>query len=257
MGNTSPLYSVNAQTISVIDGATSNIGSIAFKDGVTTYTDQTYRANATISQSSSPAGGDVVFAVYDPSAYMTFFLPLQTSANSGCTNNCGQVNMQDATGGNTLVFKGNSRFVYETPVNGVATPNTVDWRSIQANTTGDANWGPRTVLTTALGYAPPLLIPAMPPVIQDIPLPQQPIVNAAVLRELMDNYVQYTQIALAKNGSVVTVSSPEEVTLISGKPKGKKTPDDADGSSDPTQSREVGIACGADKDGKVTSCVEE
>jgi len=224
-----------------------------------------------MSQSSNPAGGDVVFAVYDPAAYMTFFLPLQSTANSSCTNNCGQVNMQDATGGNTLVFKGNSRFVYVTPVNGVATPTTVDWQSIRANTTGDANWGARTVLAAALGYIAPLPSPALPPVIQDVPPPvlpavapfvprpvlQQPLMSAAILREMMDNYVQYAQIALAQNGSIVTVSSPEEVTLVSGKTKGKKALDDSDGGSEPTQSRDITTACVSDRDGKAASCVEE
>ena len=271
VGNIAPLYSINAQTISAIDGAGSNIGSITFKDGVTTYTDQTYRSNATISQSSNLAGGDIVFAVYDPNAYMTFFLPLQTSANSACTNNCGQVNMQDATGGNTLVFKGNSRFIYVTQINGAPTATTVDWQSIQANTMGDANWGARTVLTTALGYVAPPPTPSAPPVALVIPEPvvpavapptarpalEQPLVNAATLREMMDNYVQYTQLALAQNGSVVTVSSPEEVTLAPAKGKVKKTGDDLDSGGEPTQSQGGSAACSSDKDGMGVSCSEE
>ena len=73
----------------------------------------------------------------------------------------------------------------------------------------------------------------------------------------MDNYVQYSLLTLARNGSVVTISSPEEVALVSGKAKVKKASDADDGGSEPTQSRESGAVCGADKDGKVTSCTQE
>ena len=270
VGGQSRLYSINAQTISALDRTTSHVGSIDFIDGVATYADQTYRANATFSQSSNMAGGDVVFAVYEPSAYMTFFLPAQTTANSSCTANCGQVNMQDATGGNTLVFNGNARFVIQNASNGAPATSVVDWQSINANTNGDHNWGTRFVQAPALGYippAPPVVADFIPPVLTPPssitvpalpkPLPPQPIVNAAVLRELMDNYVQYSLLTLARNGSVVTISSPEEVALVSGKAKVKKASDADDGGSEPTQSRESGAVCGADKDGKATSCTEE
>ena len=270
VGSQSRLYSINAQTISALDRTTSHVGSIDFIDGVATYTDQTYRANATFSQSSNLAGGEVVFAVYEPSAYMTFFLPAQTTANSSCTANCGQVNMQDATGRNTLVFNGNARFVIQNASNGAPSTSVVDWQSINANTNGDHNWGTRFVQAPALGYvppAPPVVADFIPPVLTPPssitvpalpkPLPPQPIVNAAVLRELMDNYVQYSLLTLARNGSVVNVSSPEEVALVSGKAKVKKASDPDDGGSEPNQSSESGAVCGADKDGKVTSCTEE
>ena len=262
VGNSAPLYSLNAQTISAIDGKSSNIGSITFTDAVTTQSNQTYRSNAIFNQSSNPSGGNVAFSVFDADATMTFFLPVQTSSNSHCTNNCGQVNMQDVSGGrNTLVFNGDARFISDNQ----APAQT--WDSIKGNTLGEGNWGARVTLAPAFDYRPPAQPPIEPPVqpplslvlsepVTQPPYVQQQVVTGATLSEFMSNYVEYMNALLEQKGSVVTVSSPEEVALVHGKGRTKRGGDDSDAGGEPVQSQS-GVACSSEQDGKSASCNEE
>ena len=92
------MYSLNAQVrvnLTQTEGASSFIGQVNVKDGVSTYSDQIYRANSMVAQASS-RGGEVTFSVFDPQASITFNLPRQTTDNSGCSGAlCGQLNLQN------------------------------------------------------------------------------------------------------------------------------------------------------------------
>jgi len=142
VGATAPLYSVNLQTIlssSQSGSADVYLGSISMIDSVATYRSQFYRANMMQGQSSTQAAGTVTFSVWDPTATVSYLLPMQTTANSNCTTTCGQMNLQN-TGGrqDAIVINGSNNFM-----------------SVR-NSTGINNWGVRATQNNALGYiAPP------------------------------------------------------------------------------------------------------
>ena len=114
VGETSPLYSLNAQTIvnkSQSDYLTSYVGTINVMDSVATYAGQTYQANL-LNARASTQPGDVTFSIYDPSASIKMLIPIQTSVNSGCAGaGCGSMNLQNPNQLDRLSFYGNSSYV--------------------------------------------------------------------------------------------------------------------------------------------------
>jgi autotransporter-associated beta strand protein len=140
VGDLAPLYSLNSQVrvnLTQADGASSFIGQVNVKDGVSTYSDQIYRANSMIAQASS-RGANVTFSVFDPQASITFNLPMQTAANSGCSGaSCGQLNLQNPGSLDVLRFNGDSNYLDN------------------QNISGAGRWGSSAIANNALGYVPP------------------------------------------------------------------------------------------------------
>jgi hypothetical protein len=142
VGDLAPLFSLNAQVrVNLIqsDGASSFIGQVNVKDGISTYSDQTYRANSMITQASS-RGGEVYFSVFDPQASITFELPIQNANNSGCIGaSCGQLNLQNPGSLDSLRFDGKSNYLEN------------------QNTSGVGRWGDSAIANNALGFVPPVI----------------------------------------------------------------------------------------------------
>ncbi len=116
VGETAPLYSLNAQTIvnkSQSDYLTSNVGAINVMDSVATYAGQTYQANV-LNARASTQPGDVTFTIYDPSASIKMLIPIQTPVNSGCSGaGCGSMNIQNPNQLDRLSFFGSSNYASE------------------------------------------------------------------------------------------------------------------------------------------------
>jgi hypothetical protein len=151
VGSTAPLYSLNAQTVLKANPGsnTDYLGSINVTDSVTTYSNQYYRANMLGAQASTQPG-IVTFSVYDPAAAVSYWLPTQTSANSGMSSN--QINLQNTgTLGSVdrLVINGTNNF------------------AAAANLNGLNNWGTGFVQTNALGYVPAPSAPSAAPQLFD------------------------------------------------------------------------------------------
>jgi hypothetical protein len=140
VGELAPLYSLNSQVrvnLTQADGASSFIGQVNVKDGVSTYSDQTYRANSMLAQ-AGVRGGDVTFSVFDPQASITFNLPRQAASNSGCSGaSCGQLNLQNPGSLDLLRFNGDSNYLNNQNMSGVG------------------RWGSSAIANNALGYVPP------------------------------------------------------------------------------------------------------
>ena len=156
VGQLVPLYSLNAQVVvsQTQTNALSNyIGTLSVTNSVTTFADQTYRANLMTARASSQPG-TVTFNVYDPNASLTYLLPLQTSEAGA-----GQMNLQNPNSLDSLVMNGFNNY------------------ATRANTSGTDNWGARFENNPPLNYVPPVNNPPLnyvPPVIQPpapIPLP--------------------------------------------------------------------------------------
>jgi mucin-19 len=181
VGNIAPLYSLNAQVrVNLIqaDGASSFIGQVNVKDGVTTYSDQTYRANSMIAQASS-RGGEVTFSVWDPEASITFNLPRQTPSNSNCSGaSCGQLNLQNPGSLDSLRFNGQSNYLEN------------------QNTSGSGRWASAAIANEALGFIPP-------PVMQSLRLDQE---TGAVLKQAL-------QLMLANNETFANPGSRSQVDV--------------------------------------------
>jgi mucin-19 len=146
VGDLAPLYSLNAQVrvnLTQADGASSFIGQVNVKDGVSTYSDQVYRANAMFAQASL-SGGEITFSVFDPQASVTFNLPRQTADNSGCSGaSCGQFNLQNPGSLDSLRFNGDSNYLNN------------------QNMSGTGRWGSTAIADNALGYVPPPVTQAL------------------------------------------------------------------------------------------------
>jgi autotransporter-associated beta strand protein len=183
VGNLAPLYSLNAQVrVNLIqdDGASSFIGQINVKDGVTTYSDQIYRANSMTAQAST-RGREVAFSVWDPEASITFNLPRQTADNSGCSGaSCGQLNLQNPGSLDSLRFAGQSNYLEN------------------QNTSGSGRWASAAIANQALGYISP------PPVAQ--PLSPNQETGAALKQSLQLMLASNESLANAGNRSRVDVS---------------------------------------------------
>jgi hypothetical protein len=138
VGKDAPLYSLNVQTVlnSSQNNADAYLGSINLTGDVTTYSSQTYRANL-MTAKSNPQPGQVVFSVWDPAASVNYLLPMQNLTNSNCLSNCGQINLQNPNGVDSIKFNGNNNFM-----------------AIR-NSAGVNNWGGRVTQANALGYVAP------------------------------------------------------------------------------------------------------
>ena len=142
VGTTSPLYSLNAQTVlnsTVANSTDSYLGSISVTGGVTTFSTQYYRANMLAAQ-SAPLATAVTFSVYDPAASVNYLLPMQTLANSGIGFTPNQMNLQSVGSGYQLLINGASNYPQLQNINGVN------------------NWGGRFTQGNALGYVAPSAI---------------------------------------------------------------------------------------------------
>jgi hypothetical protein len=147
VGNTVPLYSLNAQVIverSQVDSLSSHIGSIQVRDGVETYSDQTYRANAMFARSSAQPG-TVAFSVFDPNAAINYLLPIQTVTNSSCQGSaCGRMNLQNPNHLDALVINGDNNY-----------------GNNQNITQGAGYWLAPAIENNALGYVIPVRLQNM------------------------------------------------------------------------------------------------
>jgi hypothetical protein len=133
VGALSPLYSLNAQAIvnaARPDLAPSYVGTIAVTGGVETFSSQTYRASV-MTALASIQPGNVVFSVYDPTATVSYYLPLQ---------NNGQMNLQNPNSTDTLTINGVNNY------------------AVVSNSTGTNNWGTRLIQGNALNYVPPVFV---------------------------------------------------------------------------------------------------
>jgi hypothetical protein len=157
VGADAPLYSLNSQVrVNVIqaDSATAFVGQINVIDSVSTYSNQTYRANAMIAQASVQPG-EVVFSVWDPEASITFNLAKQTAENSNCSgSSCGQTNLQNPGSQDTLRLNGDSNYI----------------NSQNTNAGAAGYWPNPAIVGNALGFQPPATASAA-----SVPAPQNPI----------------------------------------------------------------------------------
>jgi hypothetical protein len=138
VGALSPLYSLNAQTVvnaARPDLAASYVGSIAVTGGVETFASQTYRASVMTARAATQPG-NVVFSVYDPTATVNYYLPLQSN---------GQMNLQNPNSVDTLTINASNNYLSA------------------ANSTGTNNWGTRFVQGNAFNYLPPIFAAAPAP----------------------------------------------------------------------------------------------
>jgi hypothetical protein len=181
VGDLAPLYSLNAQVrvnLAEADGASSFIGQVNVKDGVTTYSDQIYRANAMFAQASL-SGGEVTFSVFDPQASVTFNLPQQTPDNSNCSGaSCGQLNLQNPGSLDSLRFNGNSNYLEN------------------QNIAGAGRWGSSAIANEALGVP-------LPPVTQTL---RSNLETGAVLKQAL-------QMMLASNDTLANGGARSRVNV--------------------------------------------
>ena len=201
VGSSAPLYSLNAQTVvsnTQSNASTSYIGTVSLVDSVATYSDQIYRANLMSAQSSA-APGNVTFSVWDPAASVSFNLPEQSIANSGCSSNCGQINLQNPGSLDRLSINGTSNFI------------------LDANVTGVNNWGSEITFNQALGYVAPVTVVSSPQVSQ-LNVTYENI-TAGALREALDYHADQVQMTVDIRSLIagVTVSSPENTQVASAK----------------------------------------
>ena len=197
VGGSAPLYSLNTQLVVASvspSNAASYIGTINLFGGVATYSNQTYRANLMTARTASQPG-DVVFSVWDPAASVNFNLPIQTTANSGCSSNCGQVNLQNPNSLDSLTIYGSTNFAQA------------------ANLTGVDNWGTGYLQGNALGYVPPIVVA------QTV---NRVSVDGGMLREVIDFHAYQTQMVIDSGYALASIKviAPE---LIDTDVKSSKT----------------------------------
>jgi hypothetical protein len=228
VGAIDPLYSLNAQTVvsnTQANAATTYIGTVSVSNSVATYSDQTYRANLMSAQSSAQPGS-VTFSVWDPASRLNFNLPLQEVANSGCSTNCGQLNLQNPNSLDSLTLNGVSNFI------------------VAANLTGVNNWGASYVQNEALGYIP--LTVVLP--VSAVRASFIPAMNGGTLREIIDFHADQTQNSLAsRNIGGVSVTASDEPAVLSSEGSKKSASSAKSSSSD---------SCTVDRYGE-TKCQED
>ena len=188
VGGSAPLYSLNTQLVVASvspSNAASYIGTINLFGGVATYSNQTYRANLMTARTASQPG-DVVFSVWDPAASVNFNLPIQTTANSGCSSNCGQVNLQNPNSLDSLTIYGSTNFAQA------------------ANLTGVDNWGTGYLQGNALGYVPPIVVA------QTV---NRVSVDGGMLREVIDFHADQTQMVIDSGYALASIKviAPEPI----------------------------------------------
>ena len=215
VGASAPLYSLNAQTVvsnAQTNAASNYVGTVGIVDSVATYSNQTYRANMMTAQASTQPA-TVTFSVWDPAAAINFNVPVQSADNSGCSTNCGQVNLQNPNSRDALTLNGSSNFANN------------------ANLTGQNNWGNQLTVSNALGYVapPPVMPPVIPPVVvpdlpalpepvrvsQAVPTPSNDRLSGGALREALDYHADQVQMFVDMKVLMagVTVSTPEEIQV--------------------------------------------
>jgi hypothetical protein len=174
---------------------------------------------------------------------VNFNLPEQTVANSGCSSNCGQINLQNPGSLDALVINGSTNFM------------------LDANLSGVNNWGNQITNGNALGYIPPVIPPAVisPSISEPIAVRNSPLVLASYvpregiaggsLREVIDFHADQTQLFVSQRMfGGVSVSSPEQTEVMAAK-------------SAKAQSKSLGGSkgsdvCTVDRDGN-TKCEED
>ena len=138
VGNVSPLYSLNAQVVvnqNQVNSVSNYVGTVSLVGNVATYSDQTYRANTMTAQAVTQPGV-VTFSVYDPSASISYLLPIQASGTGA-----GQMNLQNPNSLDTLSINGANNY-----------------SSVQ-NQNGTNNWGAPATISNALNYVAPAYVP--------------------------------------------------------------------------------------------------
>jgi len=138
VGNVSPLYSLNAQVVvnqNQVNSVSNYVGTVSLVGNVATYSDQTYRANTMTAQAATQPGA-VTFSVYDPSASISYLLPIQASGTGA-----GQMNLQNPNSLDTLSINGANNY-----------------NSVQ-NQNGTNNWGAPATISNALNYIAPVYVP--------------------------------------------------------------------------------------------------
>jgi hypothetical protein len=124
-------------------------------------------------------GGEVAFSVWDPEASITFNLPRQTPDNSNCSGvSCGQINLQNPGGLDSLRFDGKSNYLEN------------------QNTSGVGRWASPAISNNALGFI-------APPVVQSLRLNQE---TGAVLKQAL-------QLMLANNETFANAGSRSRVNV--------------------------------------------
>ncbi|MES2586926.1 MAG: hypothetical protein V4536_08400 [Pseudomonadota bacterium] len=209
---------INSQTTisqSVVPATSSDAYAGAIQStNVSTYSSQTYSTQS-MTASASTVGGTVTFSIWDPTAAVNFMLPTHV------TNGVTQLNL----------FNGNSAFL---AINGSTN------YSGAANTGVSSNQWAEPILNQALGYvAPPPEAPVNMAPTQVAPIPG----DGAVLQGVLGNHISNMTSTLLAGAGSVSVSSPDEVTLVEGKSKSG-------------QAKSEG-GCSSDLDGNESSCAED
>ena len=222
VGNVSPLYSLNAQVVVNQNQANSvlnYVGTVSLVGNVSTYSNQTYRANLMTAQATTQPG-TVTFSVYDPTATITYLLPLQTSGAGA-----GQMNLQNPGSLDALTINGSNNY------------------SANQNTAGTNNWGSPAVITPALGYVPqvfvpPTFVPAglpayFPPASQPLipapanfvapiavpvamPTQNTPLTNNAAVASTIQNSTNFVFFSPAQNSGSVNVVMAPDANAVAG-----------------------------------------
>jgi hypothetical protein len=222
VGNVSPLFSLNAQVVVNQNQANSvlnYIGTVSLVGNVSTYSDQTYRANLMTARAVTQPG-TVTFSVYDPAARVTYLLPLQTSGAGS-----GQMNLQNPNSLDTLAINGSNNY------------------STVQNRNGTNNWGAPAVIAPALNYvaptfvAPEFVAPSVPPTFRPATqqatqqAPQQTFMNlpassmrtpsvalasASVIAPSIQNSTNFVIYNAVQNAGKVNVVMAPDVNAASG-----------------------------------------
>ena len=222
VGNVSPLYSLNAQVVVnqyQANSVLNYVGTVSLVGNVSTYSNQTYRANLMTAQATTQPG-TVTFSVYDPTATITYLLPLQTSGAGA-----GQMNLQNPGSLDALTINGSNNY------------------SANQNTAGTNNWGSPAVITPALGYVPqvfvpPAFVPAglpayFPPASQPLipapanfvapiavpvamPTQNSPLTNNAAVASTIQNSTNFVFFSPAQNSGSVNVVMAPDANAVAG-----------------------------------------
>ena len=222
VGNVSPLYSLNAQVVVNQNQANSvlnYVGTVSLVGNVSTYSNQTYRANLMTAQATTQPG-TVTFSVYDTTATITYLLPLQTSGAGA-----GQMNLQNPGSLDALTINGSNNY------------------SANQNTAGTNNWGSPAVITPALGYVPqvfvpPAFVPAglsayfppapqpltpapanfVAPIAVPVAMPTQntPLTNNAAVASNIQNSTNFVFFSPAQNSGSVNVVMAPDANAVAG-----------------------------------------
>ncbi|WP_216257219.1 MBG domain-containing protein [Polynucleobacter sp. AP-Melu-500A-A1] len=231
VGNVSPLYSLNTQVVvnqSQANSVSNYVGTVSLVGNVATYSDQTYRANVMTAQATAQPGS-VTFSIYDPTANITYLLPLQTSGAGA-----GQMNLQNPNSLDALTINGANNYL------------------ANQNRTGTNNWGSPAVITPALGYVAPTFVPpafvpvpgptveqayfvpvTFPPPIAPMP-PMSPtlgspnavapsansgaasIANTSIIAPMIQNSTNFVVYNLAQNSANVNVTMTQDFNVAGG-----------------------------------------